>query len=248
MTPGGPFSLMNANEHPIYIVEANHLAAQLIHGLLSNGSVTNIKIIDSRTLDRSKPIDLNQCLLIVDRTTISSALLTSGVRLRAIFPNSDIIVIADREFGTRVHQMFRRWVVGVIDYTDLQQLPFVALRAMTALSEKRETGLQISLGSRFDLLQNTQFSRREMEILELLCLRLSNKEIAGILKIQAGTVKFHVSNIFSKLGLRRRRDLFSQIEGLVSDPGDLFSTDSTLRIAVGSTKQTRRFLINSGQA
>jgi DNA-binding NarL/FixJ family response regulator len=49
---------------------------------------------------------------------------------------------------------------------------------------------------------------REEEVLELVRARLSNREIAGMLKIQVSTVKFHVSNIFSKLHAASRRELF----------------------------------------
>jgi DNA-binding NarL/FixJ family response regulator len=45
---------------------------------------------------------------------------------------------------------------------------------------------------------------RELEILQLLALGLTNKQIAVRLKISAHTVKFHVSAIFSKLGTNNR--------------------------------------------
>jgi DNA-binding NarL/FixJ family response regulator len=45
---------------------------------------------------------------------------------------------------------------------------------------------------------------REIEILQLLALGLTNKQIAARLKISAHTVKFHVSAIFSKLGTNNR--------------------------------------------
>jgi DNA-binding NarL/FixJ family response regulator len=43
----------------------------------------------------------------------------------------------------------------------------------------------------------------KMEIL----VKISDKEIASILAITERTVKFHVSNILSKLGLERRTEL-----------------------------------------
>jgi NarL family two-component system response regulator YdfI len=45
---------------------------------------------------------------------------------------------------------------------------------------------------------------REVEIMQLLALGLTNKQIAGKLRISAHTVKFHVSTIFSKLGTTNR--------------------------------------------
>ena len=50
----------------------------------------------------------------------------------------------------------------------------------------------------------TNVSVREMQTLEQLCIGLSNKEIARNLDIQEVTVKLHVKNIFSKLGVSNR--------------------------------------------
>jgi NarL family two-component system response regulator LiaR len=48
---------------------------------------------------------------------------------------------------------------------------------------------------------------RENEILELVRIRLSNREIADRLQIRVSTVKFHLSNILSKMQAKSRRDL-----------------------------------------
>ncbi|MCM3629434.1 response regulator transcription factor [Paenibacillus glycanilyticus] len=47
-------------------------------------------------------------------------------------------------------------------------------------------------------------TEREKEVLALLGQGLNNKEIAGMLFLTEGTVKNHVSNLISKLGLRDR--------------------------------------------
>jgi DNA-binding CsgD family transcriptional regulator len=44
-------------------------------------------------------------------------------------------------------------------------------------------------------------------VLDLLLENLSNKEIAGKLKIAEPTAKFHVSNVLTKFGVHRRADL-----------------------------------------
>ncbi len=47
-------------------------------------------------------------------------------------------------------------------------------------------------------------TEREIEILQLLANGLTNKQIAGRLKISAHTVKFHVSSIYTKMGTTNR--------------------------------------------
>jgi two-component system, NarL family, nitrate/nitrite response regulator NarL len=52
-----------------------------------------------------------------------------------------------------------------------------------------------------------QLTNREAEIVRLIELGMSNKEIASTLCIAVPTVKNHVHNVLSKLNLQRRRDL-----------------------------------------
>lgn len=49
-------------------------------------------------------------------------------------------------------------------------------------------------------------TRREYEVLELLSKRWTDKEIAAHLVIAPNTVRKHTSTIFSKLGVRNRRE------------------------------------------
>ncbi|MFZ1662098.1 MAG: response regulator transcription factor [Paracoccaceae bacterium] len=49
-----------------------------------------------------------------------------------------------------------------------------------------------------------QLTRRERSLLEALSKGLSNRELARDFDISANTVKFHLSNLFEKLGVRNR--------------------------------------------
>lgn len=57
-------------------------------------------------------------------------------------------------------------------------------------------------------------SQREMEVLKALAQGASNKEIASMLTIAHGTVKRHVSNIISKLGVTNRTQVATRAYAL----------------------------------
>jgi DNA-binding NarL/FixJ family response regulator len=52
----------------------------------------------------------------------------------------------------------------------------------------------------------SQLTRREYAVLDLLAAGLTNAQIAERLSIQESTVKFHLQNIFQKLGVTNRTD------------------------------------------
>ncbi|MGH9814222.1 MAG: response regulator transcription factor, partial [Candidatus Acidiferrales bacterium] len=52
---------------------------------------------------------------------------------------------------------------------------------------------------------------RENQVFEMLVRRFSNKEIAEALGISERTIKFHVSNIFHKLRVKRRAGLVDRL-------------------------------------
>ena len=61
-------------------------------------------------------------------------------------------------------------------------------------------------------------TEREQEVLGLLLRRLSNKEIATILRISVRTAKFHVGNILHKLNVTDREKLRSSLAQGVNSP------------------------------
>jgi DNA-binding CsgD family transcriptional regulator len=63
-----------------------------------------------------------------------------------------------------------------------------------------------------------QLTSREHEILQLLARGQSNKEIADSLVVSVGTVKWHLINIYGKLGVQRRTQAIAkgQLLGLLS--------------------------------
>jgi DNA-binding NarL/FixJ family response regulator len=61
------------------------------------------------------------------------------------------------------------------------------------------------------------FTPREVQILEMVRGRMSNREIAGLLKISVSTVKFHLTNILSKRQAGCRQELLTPLHSEIWD-------------------------------
>lgn len=59
-------------------------------------------------------------------------------------------------------------------------------------------------------------TKREMEIVELVCLGLRNRQIADQCALTEGTVKIHLNSVFRKLGVSSRAELIVRREGMRS--------------------------------
>lgn len=62
-------------------------------------------------------------------------------------------------------------------------------------------------------------TKRELEIVELVCLGLRNRQIADRCDLTEGTVKIHLNSIYRKLGVASRAELIVNREGMRSTKG-----------------------------
>lgn len=69
------------------------------------------------------------------------------------------------------------------------------------------------------MIQAQTLSRRERQMIELISLGHSNKEIARRLFVSENTVKYHLKNAFRKLQVRARAQAVARAEAsLAADP------------------------------
>ena len=66
---------------------------------------------------------------------------------------------------------------------------------------------QVEAGSEFE---DPDLTRREKEILDLIEMGMSNREMAERLVIAEGTLKRHVANLYQKLGVHNRAQAIKQ--------------------------------------
>jgi DNA-binding NarL/FixJ family response regulator len=128
-------------------------------------------------------------------------------------PESRLMVVGEQHNDANSFSLLRLGVKGLLTYVEardqlVRALPLVAAggfwvprSVLSGFVDSILTGQ----GRRLKTDSVTNLSRREQE--DSLLENLSNKEIASKLNIAERTVKFHVSNLLSKFGVRRRADL-----------------------------------------
>ena len=135
--------------------------------------------------------------------------------LKGRHPSAQIVVVANALSEATVFPLLRLGVKGLVTH---EQVAEDLVRAVTTVasggywvprtllshfvdSVLKKTKPQLPSGSVDGL------TRRQKEVLDSLIANLSNKEIATALNISERTVKFHVSILLEKFGVRRRADL-----------------------------------------
>ena len=130
--------------------------------------------------------------------------------------NARLIVVGDQLKEADSHALLRQGVKGILTYTEAREqlpraLPLVAAGGFwvprETLSRFVDSILTSTQGRRLRTDAPSELSRREQEVLNSLLENLANKEVASRLNISERTVKFHVSNLLAKFGVRRRADL-----------------------------------------
>jgi DNA-binding NarL/FixJ family response regulator len=132
------------------------------------------------------------------------------------FATARLLVVGDNIKETDSFALLRQGAKGILTYAEARdQLP----RALTqvaaggiwvsrpVLSRFVDSILSTTQGRRLRVDSPNELSRREQEVLSGLLENLANKEVADRLHISERTVKFHVSNLLAKFGVRRRADL-----------------------------------------
>ena len=127
-----------------------------------------------------------------------------------------LLVVGDNLKEADSYTLLRLGIKGILNYTEArEQLPrALALVASGGFWVPRQVlsrfvDFILDTAQRRQTRRNSssELSRREQEVLVGLREKLANKEVADRLHISERTVKFHVSNLFAKFGVRCRADL-----------------------------------------
>lgn len=132
------------------------------------------------------------------------------------YAKARVLVLASKHNDSGTFEFLRLGVKGLLAYGQgtkqwQDALPLVAAGGYWVPRAVLSRFVESIIGSRKSAAARVKtpgtLSRREREVLDSLLRNLSNKEIASQLNISERTVKFHVSNLLAKHGVRRRADL-----------------------------------------
>ncbi len=192
----------------VFLFEPHPLAIEGLRTALKR--ITQVSVfpcLDSLSLPSDAQIDWS--VFVFDKVTHDSAVPSGLNRLRARYPGSKAIIIESTSSPEEQFQMLSLGFKGVLVYQDVtQNLPPAILAVASGGYWVDSTVLEQYVMSRSQRMGSKggteDFTQREIEVASLLRRRLSNKEISASLAMSEGTVKFHIANIFSKLGVRDR--------------------------------------------
>jgi DNA-binding NarL/FixJ family response regulator len=196
--------------HPMVLDEFHRL-------LEDSGFQITSKLLDSMLAPDLRNLDVPKAsVYVVDAHAARQA---TGALLGNIldrFATARLLVVGDNLKETDSFSLLRQGAKGILTYAEAREqlpraLPQVAAGGIwvsrPVLSRFVDSILSSTQGRRLRVDSPNELSRREQEVLAGLLENLANKEVADRLHISERTVKFHVSNLLAKFGVRRRADL-----------------------------------------
>ena len=201
----------------ICVVEQNHLAARYLLEILAKQ--TTLHAVTLEDLIAHNPSERVVHVFIVDRQGIDLSLRECLDVLRERHPNARFVILDEEQTLEQTVGLLALGVHGFVSYTQIdklsQSVDRISQGELCFSSSVLEAYARRSIASLNNVNRSPTgqaITPRESQILELVKRRLSNKEIGAVLNIQESTVKFHLSNVFSKLRVNRRRELQAKDE------------------------------------
>lgn len=232
----------------VYVVEPHPVAAEHLAAILRRNPAIEI-IFSGINLPTEATLSEKSSVVIVDAGALPFPLVPYLRTLRTLVADANILVIGKRASDDELCRLLFRGVKGFVSYNDVDgQLGSAVdtlFRGHAWVSPQvldRYLMMSSALPSRERYGQG-DFSPREGEIIALLQRRLSDKEISSVLGISEHTVRFHLQNIFNKIGAHDRYSVieWARTTGPVG-PGNATKTD---QCAFGRWQVSTRVLAKS---
>jgi DNA-binding NarL/FixJ family response regulator len=197
----------------VCVVEQNRLAARYLLEILARQ--TALHAVTLEDLITQKPLERVASIFIVDRKGIDLSLRECLDVLRERHENARFVIVDEEQTLEQTVGLLALGVHGFVSYAQIDKQLSQAVDRISRGELSFSPGVLEAYAHRSIASLNTvnqsptgqAITQRESQIIELVKRRLSNKEIGEVLNIQESTVKFHLSNVFSKLRVNRRSEL-----------------------------------------
>lgn len=196
----------------VCLIEHNRLAACHLCQILKADPPLTI-LSESEILGgqdtQTKPVSV----FLLDRGTLRSPI-TKYLRLFVLHrPRAKTLVLDESLSWEEQLHLISLGIQGLLTYPEVDDKLIPGLHAVAQghlwiAKDVLEEYIAYSLRhSRRKPSSKESFTRRELNIIDFVQRKSSNKEISSMLGISEGTVKFHLTNIFNKLGVRDRHSV-----------------------------------------
>ena len=126
--------------------------------------------------------------------------------IRREFPEARVIILSTYSTDEEIYAALQAGALAYLLKSVEREELVLAIRRVAAGERHVAPDVAARLAARQP---RSQLSPRELDVLRLIVGGKRNKEIAGALDISEGTVKIHVSNILTKLGVFDRTEAVS---------------------------------------
>lgn len=143
----------------------------------------------------------------------ADVILCINVSLRRLPRRAKPIVAISSEPDTDApfDDILKAWLPTGVTLEEISAALLAAASGLTVLTRQQAKRTFRSLQSIPGTTESVeQLTARELQVLQMLATGLGNKEIAARLNISANTAKFHIAQIFAKLGAASRTEAVSK--------------------------------------
>jgi DNA-binding NarL/FixJ family response regulator len=193
----------------VYVVEPHPLAACHLALALKRNPALEV-ILSDINLPTDAALSNKRSILIIDADALPFPLAPFLHTLRIPLGDAQILVIGNRVPDEKLCRLLFHGVRGFVAYDKVEQEICAAVDALLgghmwhAPQVLERYAMLSSALAKQDGGKHAALSPRESEVVGLLQRRLSNKEIGCALGISERTVRYHLHNVFEKLGVHDR--------------------------------------------
>ena len=152
-------------------------------------------------------------VFVLDLTEMTVPLTKIVQNLGKRFPGGKFLVMIKTVPVDEICGFLELGIDGLLEYEDVESHLVTAIKQISAGGTWYSPNVEMHVlraVKQFARRNNGGLTFRELDIVQLVRQRLSNKEIARVLGVEESTVKFHLGNIFSKLNIGARDELLGR--------------------------------------